>query len=125
MYRTQVVAAALALAIGLGGCAWFQKKTITSEEPAGPETAEMKEIAPEAPQPGRGEAATERVTPDEPAQGAAGSRTHVVQPGDTLSKLARQYYNGDQKSWKRIWEANRDKIPNPDKLTVGTQLVIP
>lgn len=53
-----------------------------------------------------------------------GGRTHTVQKGDTLYSLARQYYN-DQSKWKRIWEANRDRVPNRDRLAVGTQLTIP
>ncbi len=52
-------------------------------------------------------------------------RTHVVQKGDTLYKLARDYYDGDQSKWKLIHEANLDKIPNKDKLKPGTELVIP
>lgn len=55
---------------------------------------------------------------------AKGGRTHVVQKGDTLYSLARQYYN-DQSKWKVIWEANKGSIPNKDKLPVGAKLVIP
>jgi len=53
-----------------------------------------------------------------------GARTHVVQKGDTLYKLARQYY-GDQSKWKDIWEANRNRVPDKNKLEVGTKLIIP
>lgn len=55
---------------------------------------------------------------------AAGARTHVVQKGDTLFKLARRYYN-DQSKWRTIWEANRARIPDPNQIEVGTKLVIP
>jgi nucleoid-associated protein YgaU len=55
---------------------------------------------------------------------ASGARTHIVQKGDTLYKLARQYYN-DQGRWKDIWEANRARVPDKDKLEVGTKLIIP
>ena len=55
---------------------------------------------------------------------AKGGRTHVVQKGDTLYKVARQYY-GDAKRWKDIWEANKTRVPNKDKLEVGTKLIIP
>ena len=58
--------------------------------------------------------------PPEPA-----ARIHVVQKDDTLFKLARQYYDGDQSKWKAIWEANMDRIPDKDKLKPGTELVIP
>jgi ABC-type amino acid transport substrate-binding protein/phage tail protein X len=53
--------------------------------------------------------------------------TYVVQPGDTLSKIARKYY-GDAwaTSWQRIYEANRDVIGNdPSRLKVGMALDIP
>lgn len=55
---------------------------------------------------------------------ANAKRTHVVEKGDTLYKLARQYYN-DQSKWRRIWDANRSVISDPDKLQVGTRLAIP
>jgi LysM repeat protein len=50
-------------------------------------------------------------------------RTHLVSPGDTLQSLAQQYY-GDPNQWKKIFNANPDKIdrglPKP-----GSKLVIP
>ena len=64
----------------------------------------------------------------EPGAGAGGpGETYVVQPGDTLSKIARKYYG--QKwatSWQRIFEANRDVIgDDPARLKVGMTLEIP
>lgn len=56
--------------------------------------------------------------------GGKGGRTHVVQKGDTLFGLSRKYY-GTDKRWKDIWEANKSVVPNKDKLTPGTKLVIP
>ena len=56
--------------------------------------------------------------------GRSGTRTHVVQKGDTFYKLARQYYN-DQSKWKDIWEANKTRVPDKNKLEVGTKLIIP
>ena len=41
------------------------------------------------------------------------ARIHTVVKGDTLSKLAKQYY-GSAGQWKRIYEANKDVIENPD-----------
>ncbi|MBV9157866.1 MAG: LysM peptidoglycan-binding domain-containing protein, partial [Acidobacteriaceae bacterium] len=58
------------------------------------------------------------------AQGSGGSRTYKVQPGDTLSKIAKQYY-GNANDYNRIFEANRDKLQSPDKIQVGQELVIP
>lgn len=54
----------------------------------------------------------------------AATRVHVVQKGDTLYKLAREYY-GDAKEWRTIWEANRGQIPDPDRVNVGVELIIP
>ena len=51
-------------------------------------------------------------------------RVHVVQTGDTLSRIATRYY-GDSKRWSEIVAANRETITNPDRLTVGSSLRIP
>jgi len=57
------------------------------------------------------------------ADGAA-PRIHVVQTGDTLSRIATRYY-GDSKRWSDIVTANRELITNPDRLVVGSSLRIP
>lgn len=62
--------------------------------------------------------------PDEEVLAPTGQRTHTVRRGDTLYKLARQYYN-DQSKWKTIYEANRSRLDNPNDLKVGQDLVIP
>jgi len=49
---------------------------------------------------------------------------HVVKKGDTLSKIAEQYY-GDEMLYKKIFEANRDVIKNPDLIQIGWKLRIP
>jgi nucleoid-associated protein YgaU len=54
----------------------------------------------------------------------AGGRKHVVQKGDTLYSLARKYYN-NQSRWRDIRDANKKVIADPNKLKVGTELVIP
>lgn len=56
--------------------------------------------------------------------GATSTRTYTVQSGDTLSKIAKEFY-GNANEYNRIFEANRDKLQNPDKIQVGQQLVIP
>lgn len=55
---------------------------------------------------------------------SAGARTYSVQPGDTLSKIAKEFY-GNANDYNRIFEANRDKLESPDKISAGQQLVIP
>ena len=49
---------------------------------------------------------------------------YTVQPGDSLSKIAKKLY-GESDRWKEIWEANRAKIPNPDLIHPGLELQIP
>jgi nucleoid-associated protein YgaU len=53
-----------------------------------------------------------------------GGRVYDVQKGDTLYALARQFYN-DQTRWRDIWEANKTRLPDPDKLQIGMKLIIP
>jgi uncharacterized protein YidB (DUF937 family) len=49
---------------------------------------------------------------------------YVVVAGDSLSKIAKKQY-GDANQWKRIFEANRDQIKNPDLIQPGWKLKIP
>jgi nucleoid-associated protein YgaU len=51
-------------------------------------------------------------------------RTYTVSKGDTLSKIAKQFY-GDANKWRRIFEANRDVIKNPDLIHPGQVLKVP
>ena len=61
-------------------------------------------------------------TPQPPANRNA--RVHRVAPGDTLSSISRRYY-GSSAGWRFLYESNANVIPNPNQLTVGTELVIP
>jgi nucleoid-associated protein YgaU len=54
----------------------------------------------------------------------AGQRTYTVVKGDTLSAIAKREYGAAGK-WKAIYEANRDKISNPDLIRPGQVLNIP
>ena len=72
-----------------------------------------------------------QVSSEKPAQSAqqpqaqAGSgRTHTVQRGETLTGIAQKYY-GRASEYQKIFEANRDKLSDPDKVREGTNLVIP
>ena len=51
-------------------------------------------------------------------------RTITVQPGDSLSKIAKREY-GDANKWHAIFAANRDKIKNPDLIHPGQVLTLP
>lgn len=52
------------------------------------------------------------------------ARRHVVRAGDTLSKLAQQYY-GNRARWRDIYAANRATMKHENDLTIGQTLVIP
>jgi nucleoid-associated protein YgaU len=52
------------------------------------------------------------------------TQTHVVQSGDTLSKIAGKYY-GDASLYTKIFEANRDVLSDPNKIKPGQKLRIP
>ena len=49
---------------------------------------------------------------------------HLVQRGETLYTIAARYF-GDDRFWTIIFQANRDKIANPNLIHVGMELVIP
>lgn len=63
-------------------------------------------------------AATPTTTP------AATQRTHTVARGDTLSGIAQKVY-GRADRWQLIFQANRDKLDDPDRIYPGQVLVIP
>ena len=58
------------------------------------------------------------------APAPSSARTYTVKSGDSLSKIAKAHY-GDASQWKRIYEANRDKIKNPDLIHPGQEFTIP
>ena len=117
-----------ALALLVSACQKNAEPTTKVEETPAPVTHA------EAPPPVADPYATDTIAPPGGAAAAGagkplppdakGGRTHVVQKGDTLYKLARKYY-GSEKRWKEIWEANKTRVPNKDKLEVGTKLIIP
>jgi len=58
------------------------------------------------------------------ASGGQNQRHYTVQPGDTLSKISRQFY-GDANKYMKIYEANRGTLHDPNKIGVGQELIIP
>jgi nucleoid-associated protein YgaU len=62
------------------------------------------------------------------AAGAGGSttaaRTYTVQAGDNLYKISKHFY-GDPNQYMKIVDANKDQLPDPDKIKPGMQLNIP
>jgi ABC-type nitrate/sulfonate/bicarbonate transport system substrate-binding protein len=55
---------------------------------------------------------------------AGGAQEYVVEPGDTLSNIARKYY-GAQFKWEKIFQANQPVMKNPDYIYVGQKIIIP
>ena len=49
---------------------------------------------------------------------------HIVQRGESLSKIAKHYY-GDPMKYKQIFEANTNILSNPDLIHPDQVLVIP
>jgi nucleoid-associated protein YgaU len=54
----------------------------------------------------------------------AGRRVHVVREGDTLDKLAREYF-GDSERWRAIYDANVSRLGQGQPLQIGMELEIP
>jgi ABC-type nitrate/sulfonate/bicarbonate transport system substrate-binding protein/LysM repeat protein len=54
----------------------------------------------------------------------AGAQQYIVKPGDTLARLAEQFYSSANK-WEKIYEANKDQVKNPNYIFVGMKLIIP
>ena len=55
---------------------------------------------------------------------SARTQSYVVKAGDTLSKIAQEFY-GDANRWTEIFEANKDQIDDPNVIQVGQKLRIP
>jgi len=62
------------------------------------------------------------LVPPKPA--APEPKTYTVQPGDSLSKIAKQFY-GNANAYMKIFDANKDKLTDPNKIQVGQVLKIP
>ena len=52
------------------------------------------------------------------------TREYVVKSGDTLSSIAKDEL-GNGKRWKYLYEINKDRIKDPNKLRAGQKLIIP
>ena len=52
------------------------------------------------------------------------AKVYEVQPGDSLSKIAKREY-GDANKWHQIFEANQNILKDPNKIFPGQKLTIP
>ncbi len=59
--------------------------------------------------------------PEGNASSSGSGQTYTVTSGDTLGKIGSKY----GVSWQKIYDANRDKLENPDKIFPGQELTIP
>ncbi|MGE5216352.1 MAG: ABC transporter substrate-binding protein [Chloroflexota bacterium] len=94
-------------------------KAPAAEAKAKPATSEEKIrlVAKQVPPAATAKPATAKV--EKPA-----AQQYTVKAGDTLARLAQQFYSAPHK-WEKIYEANRDQVKNPDYIFVGMKLVIP
>ncbi|MGI9054994.1 MAG: LysM peptidoglycan-binding domain-containing protein [Pyrinomonadaceae bacterium] len=53
--------------------------------------------------------------------GTSSGGSYTVQSGDSLSKIGEKF----GVSWQKIYDANRDKLDDPDKIHPGQELTIP
>jgi len=58
------------------------------------------------------------------APAPAAVKLYTVKPGDTLSKISKQFY-GNPNDYLKIFNANKDKLTDPDKIQPGQELKIP
>lgn len=57
---------------------------------------------------------------------SGGATSYTVKQGDTLEKIAgRPEIYGKKSQWKRIYDANKETVKNPDRIKPGQVLIIP
>lgn len=96
----------------IAGVSRVQDNLILGTPPADAAAAEQAEAAAAAAEEGKaGEVAWD-------------SKTYTVKPGDTLGKIAKQFY-GNAMEYPKIFEANKPMLKDPDKIYPGQVLRIP
>lgn len=56
--------------------------------------------------------------------GAVATRQHTVARGDTLGSIAARYL-GSPLRWREVWELNKSKVRDPDRVEPGLVLTVP
>lgn len=59
-----------------------------------------------------------------PGVGDGSGRWHVVKNGESLRRIARREY-GRESDWRKIFEANRNRLRRPELIRAGQRLFIP
>ena len=52
------------------------------------------------------------------------TREYTIKSGDTLSKIAKEQLGGAHR-WRYLYEINKDRIKDPNKLKAGKKIIIP
>ncbi len=118
-----VMVAAVAVWLSTRPALTVKSRTLSSYEAAAPRQSSTEQPRfvtdlPNASYDRQGAATeTERNNPPE-------SIIHTVRSGETLSAISRRYY-GSENKWQKIFDANREKIKDQNKLKLGTKLIIP
>lgn len=94
------------VAISLKQYKAFATKTVTVQQPVTTEAPVINE------------------TTERPAESAPSVQTYTVKNGDCLWTIAKKYY-GNGAEYTKIYNANKDKITNPNLINVGQVLIIP
>src|SRR5262249_39331918 len=110
--------AKLGLVVGVGLIIAAAVFCLRKDETAGSPAATAVKPVPAAPggaMPAPQRPALAKVTGRTVESSPAGGRRHTVREGDTLVRLAREYYGDGEKS-AAIYEVNRDVLSSPDDL---------
>jgi nucleoid-associated protein YgaU len=89
-----------------------------------PEATENTQPEAAVPVVGEGSAAAPSAATAEQNGGSMQAQTYTVQKDDTLQKISKKLF-GSYGKWYKIYEANKEKIKNPNILKPGTVLTIP
>lgn len=102
------------------------EETVAAEPPPAPR--QVREVAEEEPLrlPSFDDPrlAVEEPRPQAPVSIPKNTVEYTVQKSDTLQKISKQFYDTYRK-WPQIYEANRDRMSDPNKLKEGMVLRIP
>ncbi|HQP10576.1 MAG TPA: LysM peptidoglycan-binding domain-containing protein [Candidatus Omnitrophota bacterium] len=58
------------------------------------------------------------------ATSSSAVKEYTIQKDDTLQKISKKFYDSYSK-WSKIYEYNKDVIPDPDRIKPGTVIKIP
>jgi LysM repeat protein len=95
-----------------------KKKQASREGVSAPATVETLQ------EPANQPVAEERAMEQAPASKTASVSSYTVLNNDTLEKISQKVY-GTSRKWKKIYEANSDKLKNPNRIYAGQVLKIP